>query len=96
MARTIQVGVALLALVLAVVAMLLAMVGLSPRLGTHIQASIQAASSPAGSDPGTATSVYMAYSPQKWITPNNTPMVQKSHPTKLAGRRLATTAPTVE
>src|SRR5215207_2350344 len=69
---------------------------ISPRLGTHIQASIQAATSPPTSDPGAATRVYMAYSPQKWITPNNNPIVQKSHPTKLLGRRLATTAPTVE
>src|SRR5215211_2301791 len=69
---------------------------INPVLGTQIQASIQAATSPPTSDPGEVTRVYMAYSPQKWITPNNNPIVQKSHPTKLLGRRLATTAPTVE
>src|SRR5215208_3145466 len=69
---------------------------ISPRLGTHIQASIQAATSPARSDPGAATRVYIAYSPQKWMTPNNKPIVQNSQPTKLSGMRLATTAPTVE
>jgi hypothetical protein len=53
---------------------------MSPRLGTHIQASIQAATSPAGCAPGTATRVYIVYSPQKWITPHSNPVVQKSHP----------------
>jgi hypothetical protein len=69
---------------------------MSPRLGTQIQASIQAATSPAGSDPGMATRVYILYSPQEWITPNNKPIVQKSQPIGLSGIRLATTAPTVE
>jgi hypothetical protein len=69
---------------------------ISPRPGTHIQVKIQAATSPAGSDPGKATNVYMAYSPLKWITPKNNPIVQKSHPMVLSGMRPATTAPTVE
>jgi hypothetical protein len=62
---------------------------ISPRPGTHIQVKIQAATSPAGSDPGKATNVYMAYSQLKWITPKNNPIVQKSNPMVLSGMRLA-------
>src|SRR5919112_2946823 len=67
-----------------------------PRPKTHTQEVSQAHTSPAGSDPDGASKSYAAYSALKWDTPKMSPIAQNSHPIGLWGRRLATTAPTVE
>jgi hypothetical protein len=67
-----------------------------PRPKIPTQEVSQANASPPGRDRDGASKSYAAYSALKWDTPKVRPIAQNSHPIGLSGRRLATTAPTVE
>jgi hypothetical protein len=55
----------------------------------------QATSTPAGNEPDATSSVRAAYSQAASTTAMNAPRARHSQPTRLPGRREATTAPTV-